>query len=37
MVYFVMAMALFYGDAYEEVMRKLACGLDYIERFSSQL
>src|ERR1700739_2405460 len=30
MVYFVMAMALFYGDAYEEVMRKLAAGLDYI-------
>src|SRR5215469_11464741 len=29
-VYFVMAMALFYGDAYEEVMRKLAGGLDYI-------
>jgi hypothetical protein len=30
MVYFVMAMALFYGDSYEEVMRKLAAGLDYI-------
>ena len=30
MVYFVMAMALFYGDAYEEVIRKLADGLDYI-------
>src|ERR1700756_1926288 len=30
MVYFVMAMALFYGDSYEEVMRKLADGLDYI-------
>lgn len=30
MVYFVMAMALFYGDAYEEVMRKLADGLDYM-------
>jgi hypothetical protein len=30
MVYFVMAMALFYGDAYEEVMRKLAGGLGYI-------
>jgi len=30
MVYFVMAMALFYGDAYEEVMRKLAEGLDYM-------
>ena len=29
MVYFVMAMALFYGDSYEEVMRKLADGLDY--------
>jgi hypothetical protein len=28
MVYFVMAMALFCGDAYEEVMRKLAGGLD---------
>lgn len=30
MVYFVMAMSLFYGDPYEEVMRKLADGLDYI-------
>ena len=30
MVYFVMAMALFYGDAYEEVMRKLTGGLDYM-------
>jgi hypothetical protein len=30
MVYFVMAMALFYGDAYEEVIRKLADGLDYM-------
>ena len=30
MVYFVMAMTLFYGDAYEEVMRKLAGGLDYM-------
>src|ERR1700758_4536269 len=30
MVYFVMAMALFYGDSYEEVMRKLAGGLDYL-------
>lgn len=30
MVYFVMAMALFYGDAYEEVMRKLSGGLDYM-------
>lgn len=29
-VYFVMAMALFYGDSYEEVMRKLADGLRYI-------
>jgi hypothetical protein len=29
-VYFVMAMALFYGDSYEEVMRKLADGLDYM-------
>lgn len=29
MVYFVMAMALFYGDGYEEVMRKLASGLQY--------
>jgi hypothetical protein len=29
MVYFVMAMALFYDDSYEEVMRKLASGLDY--------
>lgn len=30
MVYFVMAMALFYGDPYEEVMRKLSDGLDYM-------
>lgn len=29
-VYFVMAMALFYGDGYEEVMRKLALGLRYL-------
>jgi hypothetical protein len=29
-VYFVMALALFYGDGYEEVMRKLSDGLDYI-------
>jgi hypothetical protein len=29
-VYFVMAMALFYGDAYEEVMRKLSDRLDYM-------
>lgn len=28
--YFVMALALFYGDGYEEVMRKLADGLDYV-------
>jgi len=30
MVYFLMALALFYSDAYEEVMRKLANGLDYM-------
>jgi hypothetical protein len=30
MVYFVMAMTLFYGDSYEEVVRKLAGGLDYM-------
>lgn len=29
-VYFVMALALFYGDGYEEVMRKLADGLEYL-------
>jgi hypothetical protein len=29
-VYFVMAMALFYGDGYEEVMRKLVSGLEYL-------
>lgn len=29
-VYFVMALALFYGDGYEEVMRKLAGGLEYL-------
>jgi hypothetical protein len=28
--YFVMALALFYGDGYEEVMRKLSAGLDYM-------
>lgn len=28
-VYFVMAMALFYGDGYEEVMRKLTAELPY--------
>src|SRR5215469_4740445 len=28
--YFVMALALFYSDAYEEVMRKLADGLEYM-------
>jgi Insertion element 4 transposase N-terminal/Transposase DDE domain len=28
--YFVMALTLFYGDGYEEVMRKLADGLEYI-------
>jgi len=30
MVYFVLAMTLFSGDPYEEVMRKLAGGLDYL-------
>lgn len=30
MVYFVMAMTLFYGDGYEEVMRKLVAGLRYM-------
>ncbi len=29
-VYFVMALALFYDDGYEEVMRKLADGLEYL-------
>jgi hypothetical protein len=29
-VYFVMALTLFYGDGYEEVIRKLASGLKYI-------
>jgi transposase IS4-like protein/DDE family transposase len=29
-VYFVMALTLFYGDGYEEVMRKLAGGLTYV-------
>jgi len=29
-VYFVMALALFYGDGYEEVMRKLTAGLSYL-------
>jgi hypothetical protein len=28
--YFVMALALFYGDGYEEVMRKLSAGLEYL-------
>ncbi|MFI6984202.1 IS4 family transposase [Embleya sp. NPDC050154] len=30
MVYFVMALALFYGDGYEEVMRKLVDGLRHM-------
>jgi hypothetical protein len=30
MVYFVMAMALFYGESYEEVMRKLVEGLRFM-------
>lgn len=30
MVYFVMALALFYGEAYEEVMRKLVDGLRFM-------
>lgn len=30
MVYFVLALALFYGDAYEEVMRKLIEGLRFM-------
>ena len=29
-VYFVMALALFYGDSYEEVMRKLVQGLSWL-------
>src|SRR6185437_5668442 len=29
-IYFVMALALFYDDSYEEVMRKLAAGLGYL-------
>jgi hypothetical protein len=29
-VYFVLALALFYGDSYEEVMRKLAQGLSWL-------
>ncbi len=29
-VYFVLAMALFYGDSYEEVMRKLVQGLSWL-------
>jgi hypothetical protein len=29
-VYFVMALTLFYADSYEEVMRKLVGGLDYL-------
>jgi hypothetical protein len=36
MVYFVMAMSLFYGDAYEEVMRKLSDGLDYMGTWRRQ-
>ena len=30
MVYFVMAMVLFYGESYEEAIRKLVDGLDYM-------
>lgn len=29
-MYFILAIALFFGDAYEEVMRQLADGLDYM-------
>jgi Insertion element 4 transposase N-terminal/Transposase DDE domain len=35
-VYFVMAMALFFSDAYEEVMRKLAEGLDFMRTWSRE-
>ncbi len=33
-VYFVMALALFYGDSYEEVMRNLVQGLQWLNIWS---
>lgn len=36
MVYFVMAMTLFYGESYEEVMRKLVEGLRYMGTWRSE-
>ena len=32
-VYYVLALCLFYGDAYEEVMRKLVGGLRFLRCF----
>jgi hypothetical protein len=34
-VYFVLSLSLFYGDAYEEVMRKLVQGLQYLGAWRS--
>src|SRR5919106_5820940 len=33
-VYFVLALCLFYGEAYEEVMRKLVSGLKFLGNWS---
>ena len=35
-VYFVLALALFYGDSYEEVMRKLVQGLSWLAVWKSE-
>jgi Insertion element 4 transposase N-terminal/Transposase DDE domain len=35
-VYFVLSLSLFYGDAYEEVMRKLVQGLQYLRAWRSE-
>src|ERR1700712_2613006 len=34
-VYFVLSLSLFYGDGYEEVMRKLVQGLQYLQVWRS--
>jgi hypothetical protein len=34
-VYYVLCLTLFYGDAYEEVMRKLVGGLQFLRSWNS--
>ena len=36
-VYYVIALALFYGEAYEEVMRKMISGLRFVCRLGTAL